>query len=85
MTWRPSKHPPTSLKIRVATKYLRRFLVGLVKESLIKGEGKFKNLMLRGHCLGQLKPNVLCAYVLSLLISTINTDQLTESFLEGEG
>ena len=27
---------------------------------MLKGEGQFKNLMLRGHCLCLLKPNVLC-------------------------
>ena len=45
---------------RVATKILRRLLVGLV-ESIIKGEGCFKNCLLNGRCLGLLK---LCMSIL---------------------
>ena len=49
-----------SMLTRVATKNLQRFSERLIKESIIKGEGQFKNLILRGRCLGLLKPNVLC-------------------------
>ena len=52
------------VQARVATKILRKFLVGLVKESIVEGEGLFKNLLLRGLCLGLFKPNVFCMSML---------------------
>ena len=61
------------VQARVATKILRKFLVGLVKESIVEGEGLFKNLLLRGLCSGLFKPNVFC---MSMLRSMVITDQL---------
>ena len=74
-----------TLNSRVATKILRRFSVGLVKESIIKGR-TLTSIYAERRCLGLLKPNVLC---MSMLRSMVITDQLgfqqEESFLEGGG
>ena len=48
--------PPHGLGSELQRKFFEDFLVGPVKELIIKWEGLFKNPLLMGHCPGHLKP-----------------------------